>query len=88
LHEKTPKSTYEIELINPLPFRPQTIYYSPHYDFKYNPNFDDVDNHDISFDKIDREFVANFRPTDIDDSGNVLIRAERGLQYEIHLILP
>jgi hypothetical protein len=42
----------------------------------------------ISFDKIDKEFVAHFRPTDIDDSGNVLIRAERGLQYEIHLILP
>jgi len=42
----------------------------------------------ISFDKIDKEFVANFRPTDIDDSGNVLIRAERGLRYEIHLILP
>lgn len=30
----------------------QTIYYSPHYDYKFNPNFDEVDNHDISFDKI------------------------------------
>lgn len=42
----------------------------------------------ISFDKINKEFVANFRPSDIDDSGNVLIRAERGIRYEIHLILP
>lgn len=32
--------------------RVQTIYYSPHYDYKYNPIFDEVDNHDVSFDKI------------------------------------
>ena len=30
----------------------QTIYYSPHYDYRYNYNFDNIDNHDISFDKI------------------------------------
>jgi hypothetical protein len=30
----------------------QSIYYSPHFDYKYNPDFDNVDNHDISFDKI------------------------------------
>jgi energy-coupling factor transporter ATP-binding protein EcfA2 len=69
LHEKTPKSTYEIELINPLPFRPQTIYYSPHYDFKYNPNFDDVDNHDISFDKIVEEDLKEFRDKDTNENG-------------------
>ena len=35
----------------------QTIYYSPHFDFKYNPNFDDIDNYDISFDKYVYLFV-------------------------------
>jgi hypothetical protein len=30
----------------------QTLYYSPHFDYKYNPDFSDIDNHDISFDKI------------------------------------
>jgi len=29
-----------------------SIYYSPHFDYTYNPNFDDVDLNDISFDKI------------------------------------
>ncbi|RXP53130.1 hypothetical protein EC396_10515 [Lutibacter sp. HS1-25] len=30
----------------------QTIYYSPHFDFKYNLNFDEIDDYDLSFDKI------------------------------------
>ena len=42
----------------------------------------------IDFDKIDKELVANFKPTDIEDSGNVIILADRGLKYEIHLNLP
>lgn len=42
----------------------------------------------IVFDKIDKELVASFKPTDIDDSGNVIILADRGIKYEIHLILP
>ena len=42
----------------------------------------------IDFDKIEKELVAGFQPTDIDDSGNVLILADRGINYEIHLILP
>jgi len=42
----------------------------------------------IDFDKLDKELVTNFKPTDIDDSGNVIILAERGIKYEIHLILP
>ncbi len=29
-----------------------SIYYSPHFDYVYNPNFDDVDLNDISFDSI------------------------------------
>ena len=42
----------------------------------------------IDFDKIDKELVANFKPTDIEDSGNVIILTDRGIKYEIHLILP
>ena len=42
----------------------------------------------IDFDKIDKELVANFKPTDIEDSGNVIILADRGIKYEMHLILP
>lgn len=42
----------------------------------------------IIFDKIGKEFMAAFKPTDIDDSGNTIIQAERGIKYEIHLILP
>lgn len=42
----------------------------------------------IDFDKIEKELVANFKPTDIEDSGNVIILADRGIKYEIHLILP
>ena len=42
----------------------------------------------IDFDKIEKEWVANFKPTDIEDSGNVIIHADRGINYEIHLILP
>ncbi len=30
----------------------QTIYYSPHFDYKFNVKFDEIDNHDISFDKM------------------------------------
>jgi predicted ATP-binding protein involved in virulence len=44
----------------------QTIYYSPHFDFKYNPNFDEIDNYDISFDKLleeDLEDLENKKPS-------------------------
>ncbi|GAA4026425.1 AAA family ATPase [Flavobacterium cheonhonense] len=43
----------------------QTIYYSPHFDFKYNPNFDNIDNYDISFDKLleeDLDDLENKKP--------------------------
>jgi len=42
----------------------------------------------IVFGKIEKELVANFKPTEIDDSGNVIIHADREITYEIHLILP
>jgi len=57
------------ELKSKLPFKPQTIYYSPHYDYKYNPNFDDVDNHDISFDKIVEKDLEEMRDKDTNENG-------------------
>jgi len=42
----------------------------------------------IIFDKVAKGFEAAFKPTDIDDSGNAIIQADRGISYEIHLILP
>ena len=44
----------------------QSIYYSPHFDFKYNPNFDDIDKYDISFDKLleeDLDDLENKKPS-------------------------
>ena len=41
-----------IEINESVNKSPQTIYYTPHYDYKYNANFDNADDHDISFRKI------------------------------------
>ena len=57
------------ELKSKLPSKPQTIYYSPHYDYKYNPNFDDIDNHDISFDKIVEKDLEEMRDKDTNENG-------------------
>ncbi len=58
-----------IELKTSLKKKPQTIYYSPHYDYKFNPNFDDVDNHDLSFDKIVEEDLRELRDKDTNENG-------------------
>ncbi len=42
----------------------------------------------IIFDRVAKGFEAAFKPSDIDDSGNAIIQADRGISYEIHLILP
>lgn len=45
----------------------KTIYYSPHFDYRYNPKFDNIDNYDISFDKIvqeDLQDLQNKTPTE------------------------
>jgi predicted ATP-binding protein involved in virulence len=65
----TLKNSYKIELKAALPSKPQTIYYSPHYDYKFNPNFDDVDNHDLSFDKIVEKDLKELREKDTNESG-------------------
>jgi hypothetical protein len=47
----------------------QTIYYSPHYDYTYNSNFDNIDNHDISFDKIVENDLEDLRNKDTNNNG-------------------
>ncbi len=42
----------ELEKINAKDY--QSIYYSPHFDLKYNDNFDEVDKYDISLDKFNK----------------------------------
>ncbi|MDT7828338.1 AAA family ATPase [Pricia sp. S334] len=39
----------------------KTIYYSPHFDYRYNPRFDNVDNYDISFDKVLQEDIRDLQ---------------------------
>jgi energy-coupling factor transporter ATP-binding protein EcfA2 len=47
----------------------QTIYYSPHYDYSYSHNFDRVDSHDISFDKILEEDLEDLSNKDTNENG-------------------
>ena len=47
----------------------QTIYYSPHFDFKFNPNFDNIDNYDLSFDKILELDLKELNEKDTNDHG-------------------
>lgn len=42
----------------------------------------------IHIEKVPKDWWVLFPPTDIDDAGNTLIKAEKGIQYEVHLILP
>ncbi len=58
-----------LELNKPLQKKVQTIYYSPHYDYKFNPNFDNVDNHDISFDKIVERDLSELSAKETNENG-------------------
>ncbi|GIM50578.1 AAA family ATPase [Capnocytophaga stomatis] len=53
----------------------QSIYYSPHFDLKYNPDFDEVDKYDISLDKYIQKDLEN-----IDKKGT----NESGWKYPLH----
>lgn len=50
--EKNNASIFHIDLNEIEDNFIQTIYYSPHYDYKVNPQFDNIDDYDISFDTI------------------------------------
>lgn len=69
LYETTTQTTNKIELKKDVSKKFQTIYYSPHYDYKFNSNFDDIDNHDISFDKIVDEDLKEFREKETNENG-------------------
>lgn len=53
----------------------QSIYYSPHFDLKYNPNFDEVDKYDISLDQFIKGDLE-----DIDKKGT----NENGFNFPFH----
>lgn len=56
--ENNNHKTSRMSLSSELPKKPQTIYYSPHYDYKFNPYFEEIDNHDISFERIVEKDLA------------------------------
>ena len=64
----------EIEQINESKSY-QSIYYSPHFDLKYNPNYDELDKYDISLDEYIKEDLD-----EIDRKGT----NERGWKYKLH----
>jgi energy-coupling factor transporter ATP-binding protein EcfA2 len=57
------------KLIQKTAQKVQTIYYSPHYDFKFNPQFDNSDDHDISFDKLLEVDLGELNEKDNSDGG-------------------
>ncbi|MFN3137692.1 MAG: AAA family ATPase [Allomuricauda sp.] len=65
----------------------QTIYYSPHFDFKFNPNFDEVDNNDISFDQILEEDLADLQNKNSVSGSNVSVSQELVFRNSIRQIL-
>jgi len=55
----------------------KTIYYSPHFDYRYNPRFDNVDNYDISFDRVLQEDLRDLpNKTTTESSLNYSINQE------------
>ncbi|MDO1514345.1 hypothetical protein Q2T41_16950 [Maribacter confluentis] len=47
----------------------QTIFYSPHFDYKYNLKFDEIDIYDISFDKILEQDLDDLSNKDTNSNG-------------------
>ena len=50
----------------------QSIYYSPHFDLKYNSNYDELDYYDISLDEYIKQDLNNIKQSDIQDIHNEL----------------
>lgn len=55
--EQLPEGYNELEVVNIEDF--QTLYYSPHFDLKYNNNFSEVDQYDISLDQYIKQDLEN-----------------------------
>lgn len=47
----------------------QTIYYSPHYDYKVNSQFDNIDDYDISFDTVLDNDLNDLANKDVNPTG-------------------
>lgn len=47
----------------------QSIYYSPHFDLKFNNDFDEIDNYDISLDQFIKQDLENTDQKDTDENG-------------------
>ena len=56
------ESAKEIEKVNNSEFY-QSIYYSPHFDLKYNSNYDELDKYDISLDEYIKEDLRYIEPS-------------------------
>lgn len=56
------ESTEEIEKVNERESY-QSIYYSPHFDLKYNSNYDELDKYDISLDEYIKEDLRYIEPS-------------------------
>lgn len=50
----------------------QSIYYSPHFDLKYNSNYHELDYYDISLDEYIKQDLNNIKQNDIQDIHNEL----------------
>lgn len=69
----SPEGYKELEKINITDY--QSIYYSPHFDLKYNHNFDEVDKYDISLDFFIKQDLE-----DTDKKGT----NENGWRFALH----
>lgn len=70
---QTPEGYKELEKIEIQNY--QSIYYSPHFDLKYNNNFDEVDKYDISLDQFIKQDLE-----DKDKKGT----NENGWRFPLH----
>lgn len=65
LDENGSKSKLNLESDTPI----QSIYFSPHFSYSYNPNFDNYDKYDLSFDRIVEKDLAQLNEKDTNSSG-------------------
>lgn len=70
---QAPEGYKELEKIETQDY--QSIYYSPHFDLKYNNNFDEVDKYDISLDQFIKRDLE-----DTDKKGT----NENGWRFDLH----
>lgn len=60
---------YLTELKNATDLSIQSIYYSPHFNYSFNPNHDNYDQYDLSFDRMVEKDLAQLNEKDSNSSG-------------------